>query len=180
MKQIETNRLILRNWKLEDSKDLFDYAKSDLVGPNAGWPPHKNEETSKIILNNFIKEDDVYAIELKENHKVIGSLGIHNRIPKEALKSFNQREIGYVLHPDYWGNGYMTEAVIRAIKYSFEELEIDILWCAHADFNVKSKSVIKRCGFKYVFKELKVYERLNNKKAMLSYYSITRADYIKT
>lgn len=65
MKELITDRLILREWKEEDSKDLYEYAKSELVGPNAGWPPHKNEEESKEIIKMFIKNKDTYAIVLK-------------------------------------------------------------------------------------------------------------------
>ncbi len=47
METLTTERLILREWKISDSKDLYEYAKSDFVGPNAGWPPHKNEKGGK-------------------------------------------------------------------------------------------------------------------------------------
>jgi len=42
MKILETERLILRGWNLTDSEDLYEYAQSELVGPNAGWKPHKS------------------------------------------------------------------------------------------------------------------------------------------
>ena len=37
---LETQRLILRPWKLEDAGDLYEYAKDPAIGPPAGWPPH--------------------------------------------------------------------------------------------------------------------------------------------
>ena len=43
MKILMSERLILREWKETDSKDLYEYAQSEFVGPNAGWPPHKVE-----------------------------------------------------------------------------------------------------------------------------------------
>ena len=39
-----------REWRESDSSDLYEYAKSDLVGPNAGWKPHKSEGESKDII----------------------------------------------------------------------------------------------------------------------------------
>lgn len=74
----------------------------------AGWPHHTDKEVSKTILNKFIKDDDVYALVLKENNKVIGSLGIHNRTMDENYKANIQREIGYVLSKTYWGNGFVA------------------------------------------------------------------------
>lgn len=47
MKKLESERLILRKWIESDSKDMYEYAKSNLVGPNAGWKPHKDEDESK-------------------------------------------------------------------------------------------------------------------------------------
>jgi len=94
MKTLETERLILRPWKESDYKDLFEYASNSLVGPNAGWKPHKNEEESKEIITMFIENKEVYAIELKSEGKVIGGIGMHKRIPDEELEHLNQREIG--------------------------------------------------------------------------------------
>ena len=49
---IETERLILRKWTQDDAESLFIYAKNPNVGPIAGWPPHKNIEESRDIIEN--------------------------------------------------------------------------------------------------------------------------------
>ena len=51
-----------REWRESDSSDLYEYAKSDLVGPNAGWKPHKSEGEGKDIIKMFIDNNDTYAI----------------------------------------------------------------------------------------------------------------------
>ena len=43
MKTLETDRLILRSWKLSDRDDFYEYAKNPNIGPNAGWEPHGNK-----------------------------------------------------------------------------------------------------------------------------------------
>lgn len=178
MKKLETNRLILRPWKLSDAEDLYEYAKSDLVGPNAGWPPHESIDDSIEILKQFIDGESVYAIELKNQNKVIGGIGIHNRQPDDQLKHFKQREIGYVLNPSHWGNGYVPEATHRLIKYGFEELNLDLIWCGHYSDNYKSKRVNEKCGFKYHFKKEETLCLLDHKTVETWYYKITRKDYI--
>ena len=177
MKETETKRLLLRNWTLEDSSDMFEYAKSDLVGPNAGWPPHKTEEESKKIISNFIKDDDVLAVVLKSENKVIGSIGLHDRRPDEKITS-NQREIGYVLNPAYWGNGYIPEAVDGLLSLGFNDLSLDLIWCGHFEENMKSKRVIEKCGFNFKFKKDEAKPLLNNKVVTLLYYNITREEYL--
>lgn len=146
MKVLETERLVLRPWKTEDVDDFYVYAKKPNVGPNAGWPPHENKEVSMKILQSFIEKDEVWAIEYKENSKVIGSLGAHADEKRAGIKA---RMIGFVLSEDYWGKGLMTEAVKEAIRYLFEEEKYDVLSCYHYPFNVRSKRVIEKCGFKY-------------------------------
>ena len=55
MKPIETERLLLRPWRLEDAADMYAYAKNPNVGPNAGWKPHESVEESKAILESWIQ-----------------------------------------------------------------------------------------------------------------------------
>ena len=71
---LETDRLIIREWNEMDLEDLFEYAKVDGVGQMAGWNPHTSIQESKTILEMFINEKMTFALELKENHKVISVL----------------------------------------------------------------------------------------------------------
>lgn len=177
MKNLYTERLILRSWLESDYKDLYEYAKSDLVGPNAGWPPHKNEDDSKKIVKKFINDDEVYAIELKSENKVIGSIGLHSRITDESYPKLLQRELGYVLNPKYWGQGIMPEAVKCLLDYGFSELFLDLIWCRHYDFNHNSRRVIEKCGFKYRYTKKDILLLLDNKEVHALYYNIFRNEY---
>ena len=177
MERIETDRLILRDWCETDYLDLYEYAKDERVGPNAGWPPHKNEEESKAIVKMFMENKDAYAVVLKEKDKVIGSIGIHKRAPDESLKELKQREIGYVLNPNFWGSGYIPEAAKALIKYGFEEMDLDLIWCGHYDFNLKSKRVVEKCGFKYKFNRDVTLKLLGNKVVNEWFYNITKNEY---
>ena len=106
-KIIETNRLILRSFNDSDLNDFYNYASVNGVGEMAGWKHHESLEETKEILNLFIEEDKVFAICLKENNKVIGSLGIEkNGMEDELSEFFNYkgREIGFVLNKDYCGS----------------------------------------------------------------------------
>lgn len=147
MVTLETDRMILRGWRMEDLEDFFEYAKNPEVGPNAGWPPHQDKETSERILKGFIEKEEVWAIEDKHSGKVIGSLGVHEDHKRD--EDINARMIGYVLSRHFWGKGLMTEAVKKVLNYLFLEQKLDLVSCYHYSFNMKSKSVIQKCGFKY-------------------------------
>lgn len=147
MKTLETEHFIMREWKLSDAVDLYEYASTDKVGPMAGWKPHDNLEESEKIIKMFQADGDSWALELKENHKVIGSVGLH----RDTRKNFEvDLELGYVLAEDYWGQGLIPEAAERAIRFAFEELLIETLAVAHFDFNFQSKRVIEKLGFHHL------------------------------
>ncbi len=148
---IETDRLFLRPFRESDLDDFFEYASVEGVGEMAGWQHHENKQISQEILNNFIKGDKIFAIVFKANGKVIGSVGIEKYGREDAFTEFNDyngREIGYVLSKDYWGRGIMPEAVKAIIDYLFNVTKLDFIICGYYDFNLRSKKVQEKCGFK--------------------------------
>lgn len=147
--RLETPRLILRPWDAGDVEDLFEYACVAGVGEMAGWNHHKSIEESGQILDMFIRGKKTFALELKENGKVIGSLGIEYLHPDPVEGERYGREIGYVLSKDYWGRGLMTEAVKAVCGYCFDVLGYDYLTCGHFSQNSRSRRVIEKCGFTF-------------------------------
>ena len=147
---METERMILRPWKDTDLPDLYTYASVAGVGEKAGWNHHRSAEESQRILSSFIRNKKTFAIELKENGRVIGSVGIEPREEDAGLPHELQgREIGYVLSKDYWGRGLMTEAVRAVIDYCFRVLRYDYLTCGHFLQNDRSRRVVEKSGFVY-------------------------------
>lgn len=149
--RIETDRLILRPWLDSDLDDLYDYSRVEGVGEMAGWKHHTSREISRKILTMFQNEKKVFALELKSNGKVIGSLGLEEYDEAETdMGSLQGREVGYVLSRDYWGQDLMPEAVQAVIRYCFQTLNYDFLLCDHFERNGQSRRVIEKCGFFYM------------------------------
>jgi ribosomal-protein-alanine N-acetyltransferase len=176
MKTLKTERLILRLWKERDLDDFFEYASVPGVGEMAGWPHHTDKEVSRGILQGFIDKGDTYAIVLKENKKVIGSLGIHEGGLDPDFKANVQKYMGYVISKEYWGKELAAEAARAAIKYAFEKQRVDVLWCLHFITNLQSKRVIEKCGF--VFYGKGIHEaKLLDKSFESMKYIMTKNDY---
>jgi len=168
MKTLETERLILRALRLSDLDDFFHYCKKETIGPNAGWKPHESIEEAYRILNMMINENEVWGIEHKENHHLIGTVGLHVRNFDNALA--NRKEIGYVLDDTYWNQGYMTEAVRKVIEYAFIDEELDEVLCGHSLSNLRSKRVIEKTGFIYTHNEER--DHYDGTKIMISMYKL--------
>ena len=173
MKTLETDRLILRPFRESDAEDLYAYARVEGVGEAAGWTHHKSLDESRAILADFIKKGDVFALELKESSRVIGSLGLH--ATNNGAKYDPQRELGYSLSRDYWGRGLMSEAAARAVRYAFEDMALNTLWCAHFIGNDRSRRVIEKTGFRYL--KPFVYDTRDGRRLESLLYILTREDY---
>lgn len=59
--------------------------------------------------------------------------------------------MGYWLGRPYWGHGVMTEAATELLRFGFETLGLEAVWCSHYDWNSRSRRVIEKCGFRYQF-----------------------------
>lgn len=148
---LETDRLFLRPFRLEDLFDFFAYACVPGVGEMAGWEHHQDIDQSRRILDMFIMEANVLAIVDKEKDKVIGSYGVHDSFLKEeeAFKHKKTAEIGYVLAKPYWGKGLMVEATKCVLNYLFNELNYDVITALHFEDNHQSRRVIEKTGFTF-------------------------------
>lgn len=175
MKTLETQRLILRSFKIEDLDDFYEYAKNPNVGNNGGWKPHETKEESEQLMKRFLEQDKEWAIVWKENNKVIGSISL-----KDDVKRFvtGAKMIGYSISEDYWGKGIMTETVNCVLEYAFKETEAVLVAVYHFHFNQRSKRVIEKCGFIYEGKMRCSYEMYNGEIYDDYCYSILREEYL--
>ena len=153
MTKLETERLILRNYKESDLNDYWEYVSMENVGPRAGWPAYTdiNKAHERLLLET--KKDTQFAIVLKSENKVIGSVELME-CTKDRYNNLEiedeAKEIGAILSEKYWGNGYMTEAVKEVMRYAFEELHVPVIYAGHAKANINSSRMQDKCGLKII------------------------------
>ena len=142
---IETDRLILRQWKLEDVSDVVEGLNNLNVSRWLAQVPFPyTEEDAKRFITKSI-ENDLYnfAIVLKEENKVIGGTQLSNISEVHGTASG-----GIWLNEKYHGKGYGTEAFGARIKYAFEELGLRRLENGYFKENEKSHKMQLRFGYK--------------------------------
>nr|WP_317357351.1 GNAT family protein [uncultured Tyzzerella sp.] len=172
---LETERLILRRFNINDLDDFFEYAKIEEIGLNAGWIPHSSKEDTSLILNMFINDKNTFAIVYKNNNKVIGSISLS----RDKLRTTtNSKSLGYVLSKKYWGKGIMTEVVKKILEYAFLNLNLDIISVSHFTDNIASKKVIIKNGFIYEGTLRNSFLLYNGKIKDKCIYSLTKLEYI--
>lgn len=143
---LETDRLILRPWVEDDAEELYKYAKDPDVGPMAGWPVHTSVEKSREIIRSVLSAPETYAVCLKETGKPVGSIGLHRN---DLATQDDEYELGYWLGKPYWGQGLIPEASREVLRYAFEDLGMNRIWCGYYDGNEKSRRVQVKLGFGY-------------------------------
>lgn len=175
MKDIETERLILRDASVDYAEDMFEYAKLEEVTKYLSWKPHisvKDSEKILDLLSKEAKEKDSYvlkAIVLKENDKMIGT--IDARIFGDGLKD---AEFGYCLNPKYWNKGYMSEALKAFIQALHKEHSVENVFGSFERENIASKRVMQKNEMYYyetvrrVFKNKGEVELIRYKELRLS------------
>ena len=141
---LQTKHLILRPWSENDSEELYKYASDPEVGPPAGWPPHTSAENSREIIRTVLSAPETYAVCLKENGKPIGSIGLHRN---DIAEKGDEYELGYWIGKPFWGQGLIPEASRELLRYAFEDLGMNRIWCGYYDGNEKSRRVQEKLGF---------------------------------
>lgn len=171
---LETQRLVLRGWKKKDAADLYAYAKSPNVGPHAGWKPHADIRESRMIITQMFQQNMTWAITIRGEDIPIGSIGFE---PDAYRPHINSREMGYSMNEDYWGQGIMTEAARRLLKYGFEELGLASVMIRTGEANKRSQRVIEKCGFHYEGTLRQCYRMYNGEIRDSRVYSMLREEY---
>ena len=148
---IETDRLILRRFTMEDAEAMFRrWASDDEVTKHLTWPTHSSLEISKMVLTDWTShypEPDFYnwAIVLKENGpEPIGNIsvvGIDNKVDAATM--------GYCMSRAHWGKGVMTEALTAVIDFFFDEVGFNRIDADHAVDNPASGRVMEKSGMRY-------------------------------
>ena len=147
--KLETKRLYLRKWEVDDAEALYALAQDRDVAENCGWKAHKDIEETKMVLQNVLINDYTWVIVKKETEEVVGNISLMPYGTTNCPENEKQAEIGFWIGKPYWGNGYMPEACLEIMKYGFETLQLECIWCCHHSENHKSHRVQEKCGFRY-------------------------------
>ena len=146
MKTLETARLVSTDWTEADAEELFSLAKNPNVGPHAGWKPHADINESLEVIQTLFLPSMVWKVTDKTTGALVGSLGLETDRFRPGIAS---KELGYWIAEEYWGKGLATEACVAALRYGFEELNLDIVGICTGPHNLRSQRVIEKLGFAY-------------------------------
>ena len=144
---LETERLILRRFTLDDVPAILEYVSHPSVSrvvPEIGTTEGEVRKYVGLQGSNPLFEKDRcsdLAIERKEDGRVIGMLTL---VCRDHLKA----EIGYALGIEYRGRGYATEAAQALMAYGFDSLGLHRIEAKTSSGNPDSWQVMERLGMR--------------------------------
>ena len=149
-KVIQTERLVLRPFRLEDAAAMFrNWASDKKVTEFLRWPAHGNIAVTEYVIREWIagyEKPDFYqwAIVLKEIHEPVGSISV-----VDMNERVDMLHVGYCIGRKWWRQGITSEAYAAILPYLFEEVGANRVESQHDPNNPHSGSVMKKCGLRY-------------------------------
>lgn len=150
MVELETERLILRDYR-EDDFDEYFRLKTDektmyYLQDIQLFSKEEADEDFQMVLEDMKKLDRKFYflhMELKESHEQVGSVGytVTDNTPAGKLV-----HAGYFTYPKFWGNGYTTEALKKVLEFAFTEHDVYRVTTGCLTENVGSERVMQKCG----------------------------------
>lgn len=147
-REIHTDRLLLRKYKITDFEDMFqNYANDERVTKYLSWKAYEKAEDIKPFLEMSIQDyekDSTYHWVIEYNGKMIGSISV---MSVDNLRK--NCEVGYCIGYDYWNMGITSEALAAVIRFLFDEVGMHRVMAKHDVENPASGEVMKKCGMTY-------------------------------
>ena len=167
---IETQRLILREYTMEDFDGLYEIL-SDPVTMQHYPKPYDEKGTLRWLnwsLDNYKKYGfGLWAIVLKETGEFIGDCGL----TMQPIDGQSLPEIGYHIHRNHWRKGYGSEAARAVRDWGFENTQFDALYSYMTAGNTASWSTAKSAGLH------KLKEYMDGDEGKMYVYAITRQEW---
>ena len=175
--RIETDRLILRRYVIEDADAMYkNWASDSEVTKFLTWQPHPSVDVSRSIIEDWLKKysDEKYyqwAIVLKDNgNEPIGGISVVH-----MNEDISMVHIGYCLGRAWWRRGIMSEALKAVTDFMFDTVEVNRVEARHDPRNPNSGKVMQKCGMKYEG-TLRSADRNNQGICDACYYALLRSE----
>ena len=140
---LTTDRLLLRKISMADAEDIFELRTNEAAMKYINKPKVLSIDDAKEIINKMNEPDRIqWGITLTTENKIIGTIGFH-RIEKEHYRA----EIGYMLDPQYWNTGIMSEAITKVIGFGFNEMNLHSIEAIINPGNIVSGKLLKKFNF---------------------------------
>lgn len=149
--RLETERLILRRFRIQDAEAMYaNWASDPEVTKYLTWAPHASVDVTRAVLMEWIQsyadgKTYQWAIVPRGNgDQPIGSIGaVH------VNDAASEVTIGYCIGKPWWHQGITSEALKAVTAFFFDAAGVSRIAARHDVKNPNSGKVMRKCGMKY-------------------------------
>jgi ribosomal-protein-alanine N-acetyltransferase len=146
---LDTERLFLREFTIEDAQLLIDLNSNSNVTRYTGDGPVESIKKAKEILENIIfpqykNKMGRWAVHLKSTNQFIGWCGL------KFIEDLNEIDLGYRFFEEHWGKGYATESAKAILAYGFKTLQLQEIVARASTENTNSIKVLEKVGMQFI------------------------------
>ena len=152
---LETDRLILRPFTLDDAEVMFIMDSNPNVHKYLWNKPVQNITEIYPVIESLQKQYATnkighFATCLKEDVQFIGWTGI--KFINDHIENGNTNfyDYGYRLEERFWNKGYATEATKFWLEYGFNQMQIQEMNAYTHAQNGASNHILSKCGMQFV------------------------------
>src|SRR3989339_198410 len=161
-----TDQFELRQLILSDAEEILFLRSDERILEHIEIEKAETQEDAKRFIEKINSGEDgwfFWGITEKNNSKVIGTICLWNISVTES-----KADIGFVLHPDFWGKAVMQEVVPAVINFGFQKMKLKCIIGEAMPKNIKSIKLMEKFGFRY-----------KEESDEYSVYSLTALDWLK-
>ncbi|MCX6292464.1 MAG: GNAT family N-acetyltransferase [Bacteroidetes bacterium] len=145
--RIETDRLVMREFSLEDVDAMWELNSDPDVIQYTGDRSFTNRQEVIDLITGYDQYSKYkmgrWSMSLKATGEYIGWCGI------KYLADLDETDLGFRLMKKFWDKGYATESSVAALSYGFDQLALKSILGRAAKDNIRSIRVLKKLGMVY-------------------------------
>lgn len=182
MKTFKTNSVIIRKFQMKDAKqqslDFLLDNDSNIIPDNIyeDFNFEKNKLVIKSAINEYYTDEPVWAVESKDNKKIIGYVRVCNYSAKN--KTCN---VTWAISIKYWEDDSMKDALRQIFNFLYSKKNIDLIECSYYQQDDKNNQVLEEIGMKKeaILRDRRINEKTKEKENFVI-YSINRKEFFES
>src|SRR5687767_4980129 len=147
METIDTKRLILRDFRIEDWKAVHEYAANPNAVTHIPWGPNSADQTIEFVRGAIAdaarpnRRTFEFAVVLRDEDRLVGGAGL-----RVSGTQNRDASMGYIVNPAFWKRGIATEAAAAIVEFGFRQRGLHRIWATVDPGNPASGRVLEKIG----------------------------------
>lgn len=178
---LTTERLSLRPVQVSETEEFFPLFCDPVISKDMAWTAHTDRDQSRQFLidaENAFKLMRAVHWAVRHQGSLVGLFSLIDLRARHRSIDYNRAELAYWLSPSHQRRGFMTEAGIAVVDFSFTQMNLNKLIVSHHAGNTASERLIRKLGFRFLYLEQEAFSK-NGMKIDVHHYDLLHSSWQK-